>query len=209
MDTSHLCSALLAVREHRRMVPAMVRSKRTSTETKIPTLERLPERSCRRRSCSSRVLVARLAHESLSLLWSRTPQITRGSCIRRRPSAPWPVTDSSLRGENCRVCILVSTRNGTPPLARGKPGRPSRRCRYRRNTPACTGKTTSTPGSIRAPAEHPRLHGENASCRCGGSTPIGTPPLARGKLRCRVSAARRSRLAPACTGKTTKSCGGS
>ena len=106
------------------------------------------------------------------------------------------------RGENDGGGVLISARDGPPPLARGEPAAdrtPPRGCR---TTPARAGRTatlwtTPDPGS-----DHPRSRGENTACTPRPWPPSGPPPLARGELPARLAPDEPQRTTPARAGRT-------
>ena len=70
--------------------------------------------------------------------------------------------------------------------------------------PACAGKTifgVLVQGLVPA---HPRVCGENLTCRGAGSSVSGSSPRVRGKHRRRRTGRRRLGLIPACAGKTDR-----
>ena len=107
-----------------------------------------------------------------------------------------------LRGENecCFDCDGLAL--GSPPLARGKLRVSSAHGVQERITPACAGKTYRTDYIVRVRKDHPRLRGENSACLLRTECRKGSPPLARGKHICTACRGSRSRITPACAGKT-------
>ena len=92
-----------------------------------------------------------------------------------------------VRGENFETRFSEDILSGTSPRARGK--LPTRRPIgiYKRNIPACAGKTVWVVFPIEAVSEHPRVRGENHSIHHPGRPSGGTSPRARGKLWCLIS----------------------
>ncbi len=127
-----------------------------------------------------------------------------------------------LRGDHNSKKSTRGSVLGTPPPARGPPGRPTRTATQLRNTPACAGTTAPSRAGSRCPAEHPRLRGDHrTSCwsttasgehpRLRGDHPsarrcsfpaAGTPPPARGPRTRRARPATPQRNTPACAGTT-------
>ena len=68
--------------------------------------------------------------------------------------------------------------------------------------PACAGKTTTFCAGMSEPWAHPRVCGENRVGGGGGWGYLGSSPRVRGKPAPRPLTASRSRLIPACAGKT-------
>ena len=108
------------------------------------------------------------------------------------------------RGENTTPLTAHSTRCGSPPLARGKPGQELLPRDPVRITPARAGKTLIEDDLYAADTDHPRSRGENNRRPSGPGHPGGSPPLARGKP---CHGTRRSctfRITPARAGKTAE-----
>ena len=135
------------------------------------------------------------------------------------------VTDHPrLRGEHMFVISTAPTVCGSPPPARGAPGRGDDRLARCRITPACAGSTdrhrSSRGGAPGSPppargarrsagaslrvthSDHPRLRGEHAGCARQRCCVVGSPPPARGA----PGPARRgipsAGITPACAGST-------
>ncbi len=107
-----------------------------------------------------------------------------------------------LRGENHSSLFFFSSHRGSPPLARGKRVYNSAFPSLIGITPACAGKTYHDDMWHGGARDHPRLRGENLSIFTILSTLQGSPPLARGKPRGESCLAPRTRITPACAGKT-------
>ena len=71
-----------------------------------------------------------------------------------------------------------------------------------RITPACAGKTCILADDNLIREDHPRVCGENSSLQKMGAPQAGSPPRVRGKHVGLVKRATRSRITPACAGKT-------
>ena len=104
---------------------------------------------------------------------------TRRSLRARRAVQEHPRS----RGENHQEGPAGREVRGTSPLARGKRFRAQPALPVLRNIPARAGKTRMRLVRPRTGREHPRSRGENAHCRRCLSSPWGTSPLARGKLK--------------------------
>ena len=131
-----------------------------------------------------------------------------------------------MRGEDLwrklgRTLIL-----GSPPHARGRRSSRQSASDLRGITPACAGKTVwlsapkvpivdhprmrgedlTTPlNLIGSSVDHPRMRGEDATMRHCSMILSGSPPHARGRLISVVLGTERTRITPACAGKTTLS----
>ena len=105
-------------------------------------------------------------------------------------------------GENWRPRRQRAGHRGSSPRVRGKLPPVPRPPPPGRLIPACAGKTTSPPPSIRAKRAHPRVCGENKLRADRILRQAGSSPRVRGKQRHRPPAAHRRRLIPACAGKT-------
>ena len=109
-----------------------------------------------------------------------------------------------MRGEQSRICIFASPKQGSPPLARGTVLPPLALCVLAGITPACAGNSASGFRSAPATGDHPRLRGEQSQPGQSGSSMAGSPPLARGTgTRCPVRVLR-PRITPACAGNRLK-----
>ena len=108
-------------------------------------------------------------------------------------------------GENSAGLSSQTLSRGSPPRVRGKPYETIVLARDKRITPACAGKTFSTGLWRSAKEDHPRVCGENPppSVPCLHST--GSPPRVRGKHRGTRQRRGRTRITPACAGKTYRS----
>ena len=66
-----------------------------------------------------------------------------------------------MRGEDVLPLPRTETIKGSPPHARGRPGRTSAPWQWHRITPACAGKTFCRWVHSRRTADHPRMRGED------------------------------------------------
>ena len=90
---------------------------------------------------------------------------------------------------------------GSPPRVRGKAT-----CRMvalclRRITPACAGKRYKKGIALTGDEDHPRVCGEKCFRKLTASSPVGSPPRVRGKVRGMRTKQGMSRITPACAGK--------
>ena len=133
---------------------------------------------------------------------SRITPACAGKTRRRRRSWDGAKDHPRMRGEDHWIDGNAVGRAGSPPHARGRPLTGQRRDVQAGITPACAGKTQSCRDSPPSCADHPRMRGEDrtptAKTRCG----FGSPPHARGRLEGRGWTRGRSRITPACAGKT-------
>ena len=106
-----------------------------------------------------------------------------------------------LRGEKCTGLTAKGHALGSPPLARGKVIYIIFQFQYLRITPACAGKSIQPLSAFAAAPDHPRLRGEKPVYSDTGSSGVGSPPLARGKVLLFCVFIQLSRITPACAGK--------
>ena len=105
-------------------------------------------------------------------------------------------------GENGRSSQQAMASAGSPPRVRGKPVMIRNATAYKRITPACAGKTSSTTTMSGGKRDHPRVCGENRRCRPSHSPSAGSPPRVRGKPLITRFDSNLGRITPACAGKT-------
>ena len=106
-------------------------------------------------------------------------------------------------GENDDSITRVEYEEGSPPRVRGKPqlhGLPDSKARI---TPACAGKTESSPYRLHRAKDHPRVCGENMGDSPPRSRRVGSPPRVRGKPSKYGLKFEGARITPACAGKTS------
>src|SRR5690606_38703091 len=85
-----------------------------------------------------------------------------------------------LRGEHQVASMMSSSRDGSPPPARGAPNNAWRMLVPNGITPACAGSTGAAEGTVVEIADHPRLRGEHVAERPLELDSLGSPPPARG-----------------------------
>ena len=91
---------------------------------------------------------------------------------------------------------------GSPPRVRGKPTSIKPITGGIGITPACAGKTMSTPYTLSGARDHPRVCGENIFSNDEGKLPEGSPPRVRGKQSAENDKLELVGITPACAGKT-------
>ena len=106
-----------------------------------------------------------------------------------------------LRGEKPATAALKRSRQGSPPLTRGKVFFLPLFLAGRRITPAYAGKSVCTPDFSTYIEDHPRLRGEKSHRRTARSFRAGSPPLTRGKVRTILNRSQLTRITPAYAGK--------
>ena len=106
------------------------------------------------------------------------------------------------RGENGTRVSLELLSWGSSPLTRGKRGSRDHRPDARGLIPAHAGKTSMVSARPPPSGAHPRSRGENHEGTEIVGFIVGSSPLTRGKLLCRLLALRRHGLIPAHAGKT-------
>ena len=106
------------------------------------------------------------------------------------------------RGENQTDGLVVTPREGSSPLTRGKHGPGPARYRSRGLIPAHAGKTKARAYQARVWWAHPRSRGENPDCGVRVFLSEGSSPLTRGKRGSAPATRVGDRLIPAHAGKT-------
>ena len=106
-------------------------------------------------------------------------------------------------GENCGAVTVSRRILGSPPRVRGKRLGVGCLALIDRITPACAGKTLSSPSLMRGAKDHPRVCGENRLSLRGKHTKAGSPPRVRGKHHVIDFAKEIIGITPACAGKTS------
>ena len=105
-------------------------------------------------------------------------------------------------GENYSWDLDKRCDYGSPPRVRGKQYEELKAALEERITPACAGKTKPHPFLSHLSADHPRVCGENPSQALRIVRPRGSPPRVRGKQAFPETKSFRTRITPACAGKT-------
>ena len=93
---------------------------------------------------------------------------------------------------------------GSPPRVRGKAGIPVDHHELHGITPACAGKRTARPATTSRPRDHPRVCGEKSLKSDLKCNIVGSPPRVRGKVDRMLTILTRSRITPACAGKSSR-----
>ena len=107
-----------------------------------------------------------------------------------------------LRGEYFELSLIVPSKVGSPPLARGIQGFAFRNAFETRITPACAGNTTACYSLRMLWKDHPRLRGEYSKNIILIKTEVGSPPLARGIQHNKRPIYGDTGITPACAGNT-------
>ena len=109
-------------------------------------------------------------------------------------------------GKDRKVFIYSLNFGGSPPHVRERHRVTEYYLLFRGITPACAGKTKRWSNTTRWARDHPRMcgkdHGMSSLCNHG----LGSPPHVRERHRRRPYAVRRTRITPACAGKTVPHC---
>ena len=106
-----------------------------------------------------------------------------------------------LRGEKSKNTLYRAVKKGSPPLTRGKVWAINFIPICPRITPAYAGKSRSASSRYKRRRDHPRLRGEKLLLYRSLGTPIGSPPLTRGKDSFDVSSVMAKGITPAYAGK--------
>ncbi len=109
-------------------------------------------------------------------------------------------------GEKKRSGDKATANAGSPPHVRGKELQKCRKNLTEGITPACAGKSDSSPSWEDATRDHPRMCGEKGFPLRGAQWCRGSPPHVRGK---EIRFTRRNyenRITPACAGKRLLPC---
>ena len=96
---------------------------------------------------------------------------------RRRRGAVHP----RGRGDGCSAPKIASSTIGSPPRARGRPGRPDGLAPLGRFTPAGAGTACASPTWPTSSAVHPRGRGDGVWAPRQKGAIVGSPPRARGR----------------------------
>ena len=113
-----------------------------------------------------------------------------------------PKDHPRLRGEKQNYCIFSWFVVGSPPLARGKELSKNNSKSMFGITPACAGKRMMRLCPLTGNKDHPRLRGEKSNMKKATETMMGSPPLARGKVRGCIASILLVGITPACAGKS-------
>ena len=109
-----------------------------------------------------------------------------------------------LRGEKlCESCGFPS-KQGSPPLTRGKDSGETVYVKGDRITPAYAGKSYSASVNRKFLQDHPRLRGEKIAITKIKSQKVGSPPLTRGKVKGGAVHEISERITPAYAGKRAR-----
>ena len=105
-----------------------------------------------------------------------------------------------LRGEQSSNFDILAAKSGSPPLARGTERYALDKSWRLGITPACAGNRCPPPARVMLVRDHPRLRGEQTRSPALKTTPLGSPPLARGTACAAIPRHGRARITPACAG---------
>ena len=121
-----------------------------------------------------------------------------------RTTAPPPAAPDHprMRGEDEYTLLNSTMGAGSPPHARGRRVHAAQLDDGGGITPACAGKTPSTPDRRTPWSDHPRMRGEDLRAGPVAVGQPGSPPHARGRLGPRAPRGPMDRITPACAGKT-------
>ena len=106
-----------------------------------------------------------------------------------------------VRGEKGMTIESSREVQGSPPRARGKAILTSCPVPWGRITPACAGKSPSSPATSMCWRDHPRVRGEKPQHERAIGAGEGSPPRARGKGSIVINAQGMDGITPACAGK--------
>ena len=110
-------------------------------------------------------------------------------------------------GEEAVTMLYAMADQGSPPRMRGR-AEFQAPCQFPvRITPACAGKRYTSQLIEANQGDHPRMCGEELSPSMSMTTSRGSPPHVRGRGSPHFAARRRSRITPACAGKSIAACG--
>ena len=114
----------------------------------------------------------------------------------------WETDHPRMRGEDVTTTPANSSKVGSPPHARGRPGAVAGDFPVGGITPACAGKTRDHWLCAYKGPDHPRMRGEDLRLRIRSLVIRGSPPHARGRRVERSVCCIRPGITPACAGKT-------
>ena len=126
-----------------------------------------------------------------------------GKTCSRHTSRRYRKDHPRVCGENNRNGTMCTPDRGSPPRVRGKLSANTYDAKASRITPACAGKTKQEEYIYGDTEDHPRVCGENLIIGILAAVIKGSPPRVRGKLRDTEQPGTRTRITPACAGKTS------
>ena len=109
-----------------------------------------------------------------------------------------------MRGKDSLIYFLILLLMGSPPLARERHRTHYLASEFHRITPACAGKTLRLLTPCSNLWDHPRLRGKDSLIYFLILLSMGSPPLARERLKSVRLYAFLPGITPACAGKTVK-----
>ena len=105
-------------------------------------------------------------------------------------------------GEKQMLSMEKDRFSGSPPHVRGKEIVGQVNLGLGGITPACAGKSSTDHSSRQPSRDHPRMCGEKTTKLPGTRCKLGSPPHVRGKETQQPAKFRRTRITPACAGKS-------
>ena len=131
-----------------------------------------------------------------------TPAYAGKRCSARTPTfRAWD--HPRVCGEKCSSSTITSRKRGSPPRVRGKGGQSVRNRRQAGITPARAGKRIKQTTENLINGDHPRACGEKCPPGKFFFMTVGSPPRVRGKEVRTQRSDIRSRITPACAGKSS------
>ena len=169
-----------------------------------------------------RVCGEKAAFSKISRSVTGSPPRVRGEAIKKssvcvmtritpacagRSDKPLPAADKD--GDHPRVCgeklecrLNCVPAIGSPPRVRGEEADPFPVHRDGGITPACAGRSGCGSAARGSGRDHPRVCGEKPLFSIRTAALKGSPPRVRGEARFRSSRSGRSRITPACAGRS-------
>ena len=130
-----------------------------------------------------------------------------GTTMWSLPVRPLSWAHPRVRGDDKMASCAESGATGSPPRARGRPGRVDQLRPGQGLTPACAGTTSPSSWRRRRWRAHPRVRGDDDTADEMIEDLDGSPPRARGRREPPHRVVGRERLTPACAGTTRRRLG--
>ena len=128
-----------------------------------------------------------------------------GKRQRRATACTWLRDHPRVCGEKDAICKSCPARQGSPSRMRGKAGWPLCGLPCIGITPAYAGKSQPWRSYSQRRWDHPRVCGEKRPAVDGKRPLRGSPPHVRGKVQLPGRNSRKTRITPACAGKSQRS----